>query len=64
MLDHARSDVHLDAISKLRDDVAKENGGSTLLNSPLGCCVVCLDDIALGRLKLKFNICYMMAKQS
>ncbi len=65
MLDHARSDVHLTAMSKLRADMAKENGESAVLSSPLVRCVVSLDDIALGRLKLKFNIlCYMMAKQS
>ena len=64
MLDHARSDVHLAAMSKLRADMAKESGESTLLHTPLGRCVVNLDEEALGRLKLKFNICYMMAKQS
>ncbi len=64
MLDHAWSDVHLTAMSKLRADMAKENGESAVLSSPLGRCVVRLDDIALGRLKLKFYICYMMAKQS
>ncbi len=37
---------------------------SAVLSSPLGRCVASFDDIALGRLKLKFNICYMMAKQS
>ena len=64
MFDHARSDVHLAAMSKLRADMAKESGESTLLHTPLGRCVVNLDEVALGRLKLKFNICYMMAKQS
>ena len=64
MLDHARSDVHLAAMSKLRADLATESGESTLLHTPLGRCVVNLDEVALGRLKLKFNICYMMAKQS
>ena len=64
MLDHARSDVHLAALSKLRADMAKESGESTLLHTPLGHCVVNLDEVALGRLKLKFNICYVMAKQA
>ena len=36
----------------------------SLLHTPLGRCVVNLDEVALGRLKLKFNVCYMMAKQS
>ncbi len=39
MLDHARSNVHLTAMSKLRADMAKENGESAVLSSPLGRCV-------------------------
>ena len=30
---------------------------------PLGCCFANLDEVALTRLKLKFDICYVMAKQ-
>jgi len=64
MLDHARSEVHQAAMSRMRADSAKEKGESAVINTPLGRCLSTLDEATHGRLKLKFDICYTMAKQN
>ena len=58
MVDHARSDVHKAAMSRLREDSARERGGSAILSTPLGRCLATLDEVSYGRIKLKFDICY------
>ena len=39
MVDHARSDVHKAAVSRLRADTAREKDESAILSTPLGRCL-------------------------
>ena len=64
MVDHARSDVHKAAVSRLRADSARENDESAILSTPLGRCLATLHEVSYGRVKLQFDICYTMAEQS
>ena len=64
MLDHARSEVHKAAMSKLSADSAKERGESLALNTPIGRSLSSIDQSTRDRLKLKFDICYTMAKEN
>ena len=63
MLDHARSDIHLAAMSTLRADLAKDRSESVVLSTPLSHSFANLDEVALTRLKLKCDISYLMDKQ-
>ena len=47
-----------------RVDPVREKGESAILSTPLGRCLAALDEVSYGRVKLKFDICYTMAKQS
>ena len=49
-------------MSRLRADLDKDQGESMVF-MPLGCCFANLNEEALIRLKLKFDICYVMVKQ-
>lgn len=64
MLDHARSEVHKLAMSRLMADSAKERGLSIVQSTPIGRSLHTMDETTLGRLKIKFDVCYTLAKQS
>ena len=64
MLDHARSDTRLAAMSRWRADLAKDWSEFVVLSTPLGRCFANSDEVALTRLKLKFDICYLMVSSA
>ena len=64
VLDHAASEVHKVAMTRKRADDAKASGGSAMLSSTIGCCLATLDSGTRARMERKFDLCYVMAKQS
>ena len=63
MLDHVKSDVPKDAMCKLRAEKYRKSGESLVLESFLGHSLSVLDKTTRDRLKVRFYICYLMAKQ-
>jgi len=64
VIDHATSDSHKAAMSKLRDEQVRQSGSSVVLSSIIGQSFLNLDDGTRQRMRKKFDICYMMAKES
>lgn len=64
MLDHANSDVHKAAMTKLRADTARGRGESAVVSTPIGRLLSTLDQATVDRLKYKFDVCYTMAKEN
>ena len=63
MLDHAKSDDPKTAMCKMRAEKYRESGESLVLESLLGSSLSVLDKTNGDRLKVRFHICYLMAKQ-
>lgn len=64
VLDHASSEVHKIAMTRKRADDAKASGGSAVLSSTIGRCLSTLDSGTRARMARKFDLCFVMAKQS
>ena len=64
VLDHATSEVHKVAMTRKRADAVKASGGSAVLSSTIGRCLWTLDSGTRARLERKFDMCFVMAKQS
>lgn len=64
VLDHARSDVHKAAMAKMTADTVKASGGSAVLTSAIGRSMCTLDIETRARMKRKFDLCFVMAKES
>ena len=64
VIDHATSEVHRVAMTRTRADTAKANGGSAALSSTIGRCLSTLDSDTRARMERKFDVCFVMAKQS
>ena len=61
--DHALSDQHKTAMTKLCADQAKASNKSITAYSPLARSLLTLDEVVKNRLRKKFDICYVMAKE-
>ena len=64
VIDHATSEVHHVAMTRTRADTAKASGGSAALSSTIGRCLSTLDSDTRARMERKFDVCFVMAKQS
>ena len=64
VVNHATSDVHKAAMAQKKADCTKASGQSVVLSSPIGRCLANLDDETRARVRRKFDVCYMMAKES
>ena len=54
----------LQAMVKPCQDKARQSGTSVFLSSDVGQCLLNLDDSTRQKMRKKFDICYVMAKQS
>ena len=61
---YATSDIHKSAMIRLRVDSAKAKGETTAMLSPIAACFSTLDDETRRIIKLKFDVCYLMAKEN
>ena len=64
VLDHATSEVHKAEMARLRAHRAKVSGGSAVLTSTIGRSLSTLDHDTRSRMERKFDLCFVMAKQS
>ena len=62
--EHATSEVHRVAMTRQRVDAAKASGGSAALSSTIGRCLSTLDSGTRARMARKFDLCFVMVKQS
>ena len=58
------SDVHKAAMAKKKADCTKASGQSVVLSYPIGRSLANLDDKTWAQVRRKFDVCYMMAKES
>jgi len=63
VIDHATSEVHKVAMTRMRADAMKASGESPALLSMIGRCLSTLDT-ARKWIERKFELCFVMAKQS
>ena len=64
LIDHAMSDVHKSSMSKLKVERAKARGESAATSTTIGRLVSSMDDETRERMAKKFDVCFMMAKES
>ena len=64
MIDHTTSDARKAAMSKLKDEQVGQSGSSVVLSLATGQSFLNLDDGTRQRMRKRFDICYMMAKES
>ena len=64
VLDHATSAVHKAEMARLRAHRAKASGGSAVLTSTIGRSLSTLDHDTRSQMERKFDLCFVMAKQS
>ena len=64
VLDHATSEVHKAEMARLRAHRAKASGRSAVLTSTIGRSLSTLDHDTRSRMERKFDLCFVMAKQS
>lgn len=63
IVDHAQSEQHKAAMLKLRRDQAKSSNKSITSYSPIARSLLGMDDAVKDRMRKKFDICYVMAKE-
>ena len=51
-------------MTRQRADAAKASGGSAALSSTIGNCLSTLDSGTRAQMEIKFDLCFVMAKQS
>ena len=61
---HATSDTHKAAMIRLRVESAKAKGESTAMLSPIAACFLTLDGETRVKMRCKFDVCYLMAKEN
>ena len=64
MLDHASSEVHKVSMARKKTDITKASSRSAVLSSTIGCCLSTLDSSAQAWMERKFDLCFVMARQS
>ena len=64
MIDHATSDAHKVAMAKLKLECSRASGESAATSTTIGRLLSSMDDETRERMARKFDICYMMAKES
>ena len=64
MLDHVGSDVHKMAMARMKADMVKASGSSAVLTLAIGRSMCTLDIEGQAQMKRKFELCFMMAKES
>ncbi|KAL5491664.1 hypothetical protein EMCRGX_G016996, partial [Ephydatia muelleri] len=64
VVDHASSDVHRAAMMRLRADHAKAKGQPATMVSPIVASLWQMDDKTRSRMRRKFDLCFVMAKES
>ena len=64
VLEHAASEVHKVAMSRLHADAARSRGESIVLQTPIGRTLSTMDEGTQGQVGRKFDISYVMAKES
>jgi len=64
VIDHANSEAHKTAMSKLHSEQVRQSGSSVVLISRIGQSLLNLDETTKQRMRKKFDVCYVMAKES
>ena len=64
IVDHATSEQHRAAMVRVRADAARVSNQSLTSYSPIARSLLVMDEAVQGRMKKKFDICYVMAKES
>ena len=64
VINHAKSDAHKAAMSRLRSKQVRQSGSSVVLSSKIGQSLLNLDETTRQQMRKKFDVCYMMAKES
>ena len=64
IVDHASSEQHRVAMLQVRADAAKASNQPLTTYSPIARSLLVMDSAVQARMKRKFDICYVMAKES
>ena len=64
LMDHATSDVHKASMAKLKVERSRAMGESAATSSTIGRLLSSMDDETRGRMAKKFDVCFVMAKES
>ena len=64
VIDHAKRDAHKAAMSRLHNEQVRQSGSSVVLSSRIGQSLLNLIETTRQRMRKKFDVCYMMAKES
>ena len=64
IVDHATSEQHRAAMVRVRADAARASNQPLTSYSPIARSLLVMDEAVQGRMKKKFDICYVMAKES
>ena len=64
IVDHATSEQHRAAMVRVRTDAARASNQPLTSYSPIARSLLVMDEVVQGRMKKKFDICYVMAKES
>ena len=64
LIDHATSDVHKAAMAKLKVERSRARGESATTSTTIGRFLSSMDNETRERMAKKFDVCFMMAKES
>ena len=64
LIDHATSDAHKVAMAKLKLECSRASGEPAATSTTIGRLLSSMDDETRERMARKFDVCYMMAKES
>ena len=64
IIDHAKSDQHRSSMDRVRVEAAKSSNLSITSYSPIARRILVMDEVVKSRLTKKFDMCYLMAKES
>ena len=64
VLEHATSEVHKAAMTRMHSESAKARGESVVLQTPIGRSLCTLDDATRLQVAKRFDVAYVMAKES
>ena len=64
VIEHATSEVHKAAMTRMHSESAKARGESVVLQTPIGRSLCTLDDATRLQVARRFDVAYVMAKES
>ena len=63
IVDHGKSEQHTACMAYMRSDSTKARNEPVKSYAPIACLLLCMEDSEMEKIKRKFEICYILARE-